>query len=196
MNTATPLSGTAGQKPNGIDQRQASGTQTEADELWYALDSAAKATHAQRKIAEGFERKAAAIRRSLGDDNATGTVTPTDDHLTFFRQGTMSAADFVAQDLPEKPWIVDGMIPSGALGVLLAAEKTGKSLFALDAGDAISRGVEFFGRSTTRTNVLVVEQEGAPYALKARLGRSAAPMRPTTLPSAIASPWISPTPSI
>jgi hypothetical protein len=136
---------------------------TEADLAWQAAAGASdrdKWVSAYLKVSKDLAR----IEDHLGTLPDEG-----EDALTAFSAGTMTAAEFAAQDLPEQTWIVPGMIPAGGLGLLLAAEKTGKSLLALDCGIAVAQGAEFCGQHTSQTNVLFIEQEGAPAALQRRI---------------------------
>lgn len=109
---------------------------------------------------------------SRGIKNGSDSGTPdseANDHLTDFSKGIYTLAEFAARDIPPLTWLVEDTVPSGGLGLLLAAEKTGKSLFAFDCGAAVATGQPFLGRTTSRTNVLVIEEEGSPAAWQYRI---------------------------
>jgi hypothetical protein len=142
--------------------------------------------------AKALEQQAADARAGANRERAkrgapplgptdTAAVEPTPEHLSAFSTGTVSASALLAEDIPPLTWIVDGMIPAGGLGLLLAAEKTGKSLLALDCGQAVATGNPFLARATIATNVLIVEQEGARAALQGRIKRMMADASPDNL---------------
>ncbi len=101
--------------------------------------------------------------------DARTRVSPVVTALDKFSEGVFTLSDFAARDIPPMTWLVEDTVPAGGVGLLLAAEKTGKSLFAFDCGAAVARGQSFLDRNTAQTNVLVVEEEGSPAAWQKRI---------------------------
>ena len=62
-------------------------------------------------------------------------------------------------DLPAMEYIVDGIVPSGALVLLHAREKAGKSLMVIDALASIAAGEPFLDRAVTQGPVAYVSLE-------------------------------------
>jgi hypothetical protein len=59
------------------------------------------------------------------------------------------------------PWIIKGVLPKAALGVVYGASGSGKSFAALDMAMAIARGAEWRGRRVRQSRVAYVAAEGA-----------------------------------
>jgi hypothetical protein len=59
------------------------------------------------------------------------------------------------------PWMVKGVLPKGALGVVYGASGSGKSFVVLDMGMAIARGVEWRQRRVKQGRVAYIAAEGA-----------------------------------
>ena len=59
------------------------------------------------------------------------------------------------------PWIIKGVLPKAALGVVYGASGSGKSFLVLDMGMAIARGVEWRGRKVKQGRVAYITAEGA-----------------------------------
>jgi hypothetical protein len=83
----------------------------------------------------------------------------------------LRAAQFLEFAFPTEEWIIDRLLPATGLGLILAAEKTGKSLFALQMALSIAAGVPFLGRTVKQANVLLVEEEGSQRGFQKRLER-------------------------
>jgi RecA-family ATPase len=62
-------------------------------------------------------------------------------------------------DIPEREWIVQGLIPSGTLTLLTGAGGDGKTLLAQQIATAVSAGTHIFGMATTRTPVIGLYSE-------------------------------------
>lgn len=71
--------------------------------------------------------------------------------------------------VPERQWIVPGMIPRGAVTLLTGDGGTGKSILALQLMACCAIGTEFLGRETTHCKTLGVFCEDEPDELHRRL---------------------------
>lgn len=86
----------------------------------------------------------------------------------------LSVADYLALDFPVEQWLVDKLLPKSGLGLILAAEKTGKSFFALQLALCVGAGVDFVDRPVRRSSVLLIEEEGSPAGYQRRMRRQVA----------------------
>lgn len=59
------------------------------------------------------------------------------------------------------PWIIKGVIPKAALGVVYGASGSGKSFVVLDMGMAVAGGFEWRGRKVRQGKVAYIAAEGA-----------------------------------
>lgn len=59
------------------------------------------------------------------------------------------------------PWIIKGVLPKAALGVVYGASGSGKSFLVLDMCLAIARGIEWRGRKVKQGRVAYIVAEGA-----------------------------------
>lgn len=75
--------------------------------------------------------------------------------------GLCSFADFIADEIEEEDWFIEGFLPRADMGMLFGASGSGKSFLALDMCLAISRGVEWNGRWVQQGRVLYVAAEGS-----------------------------------
>lgn len=107
--------------------------------------------------------------RKNGHDSSTPEATEPITPLSQFSEGVYTLDQFAALKIEPLKWLVQDTIPAGALGMILAAEKAGKSLFQFDVGEAVARGNPFFGFETIATNVLIIEQEGPAAAWQKRI---------------------------
>lgn len=79
------------------------------------------------------------------------------------------AADLLqAADQPNR-WLVDALLPRGALTVLAGPPKVGKSLLALSLAVAVASGQPFLGRAVQPGPVFFWALEDGPDRLRARL---------------------------
>lgn len=69
--------------------------------------------------------------------------------------------DVAIASLPRPAWLIDGVLPSQALGVLIAAPKSFKSFLALDWACHIALGLEWHGRPVRQASGVYVYAEGA-----------------------------------
>lgn len=80
---------------------------------------------------------------------------------------------FLELEFPEARERVEGLLPAQGLALLLAAEKTGKSLLGLQLGMCVASGSPFLGRDTARCPVLLIEEEGTELEMQSRMSRQA-----------------------
>ncbi len=72
----------------------------------------------------------------------------------------VNGAELAKRTYPEPRWLWDKIIPDSGLALLLAGKALGKTIFAIQLSDAISRGRPLFGIATAeRTKTLFVEVE-------------------------------------
>ena len=72
----------------------------------------------------------------------------------------INGKDFPAKyDLKPREFLVDGMFQRGDNILVTAPSKLGKSFFWANAAISISAGVPFLGKSTTKSNVLILDLE-------------------------------------
>jgi len=66
----------------------------------------------------------------------------------------------LAEEVPEAPaWLVHGLLPKGALALLAAYPKVGKSTLAAEGAVAVAQGRDFLGRRTEQGGVLLIVAE-------------------------------------
>ncbi len=72
----------------------------------------------------------------------------------------------LAEPEEQAAWLVDGLLPAGGVSLLAAKPKVGKSTLARNMALAVTRGVPFLGRATTRGAVvyLALEEKRAEVA--------------------------------
>lgn len=64
------------------------------------------------------------------------------------------------EDLPEQQWLIDGVLPKDAVGMLFGDPGVGKSFIALSMATSVATGVGWYGRNCTRGDVVYVAAEG------------------------------------
>ena len=82
---------------------------------------------------------------------------------------TLSLHDLDDLALPDVEWVVDDLLPAGALALLLGRPKVGKSLLAIDLLACVARGEPFLERPTRPGPTLYVPAEDSPAVLRQRL---------------------------
>lgn len=65
-------------------------------------------------------------------------------------------------------WLIDRMIPKSSLVIMSAKPKTGKTYYAFSMTLAVSKGLNFLGRSCQKTNILIVNLEDPDHEVKKR----------------------------
>lgn len=93
---------------------------------------------------------AVAIAEALGS-------TPSEVQSGKFK--TYSPSEMAEQ--PPVSWLIKGILPHADIGMIFGASGAGKSFVALDMACAMARGVDWRGKRTKRTKVLLVAAEGA-----------------------------------
>lgn len=93
---------------------------------------------------------AAAIAEVLG-------TTPSEVQSGKFK--TYSPSEMAEQ--PPVSWLIKGILPHADIGMIFGASGAGKSFVALDMACAMARGVDWRGKRTKRTKVMLVAAEGA-----------------------------------
>lgn len=58
------------------------------------------------------------------------------------------------------PWLIEGVIRQGQVGVIYAAPKLGKSFIALDMSCAVATGTDWLGHDTTQGDTVYIHTEG------------------------------------
>lgn len=82
---------------------------------------------------------------------------------------TLTLRDLDDLTLPDVEWVVDDLLPAGALALLLGRPKAGKSLLAIDLLVSVARGEPFLDRATLPGPALYVPAEDSPAVLRQRL---------------------------
>lgn len=72
-------------------------------------------------------------------------------------------------DFPEPQWLVEGMLPTGALVLLVGRPKAGKSLLAIDLMASVALREPFLGRETKQGPALYFHAEDAVPLVRQRL---------------------------
>ncbi len=110
-----------------------------------------------------MRRELAEVRELLagGADEAAPELAPT------------TAEALLTEDLPPREDVLGSVLPSGGLGLLAGAPKSGKTILALGLALAVCRGERFLDFATRQGPVLVLSGEGGPQLLKERLGKMA-----------------------
>jgi len=79
-------------------------------------------------------------------------------------------ADFLAMEEQEAPYIIEGLVPTGAVVLLAGKPKLGKSLLGLNAALSVSAGAKWLGKFTTSPGpVLICALEDRPSLVRKRL---------------------------
>jgi hypothetical protein len=108
------------------------------------------------------EKRAQAFRETVGMPPAAAPKPEFEPIVAY------TAAELRAKDVKPIPVIVDGLIQAG-FSLLAAAPKRGKSWLMLSLAIAVSTGKTFFGRRTTRGDVLYLDLESGQNRVKKRM---------------------------
>lgn len=68
--------------------------------------------------------------------------------------------------LPDQEWLVHGVIPANAVGVIFGGSGSFKSFITLDLAERVAYGMPWLGRPTKQGPVIVIVAEGAPGTKK------------------------------
>jgi len=107
---------------------------------------------------------------SDGDQAATGQFPAIDNHdvdrnrgraalITSAKLDVVSLASFAGQDITERSWIVDDLIPESNVTDLSGDGGTGKSLLALQLAVGVATGTRWLGRNVAKGAVLYLSCE-------------------------------------
>ena len=96
----------------------------------------------------------------------------------------MTTTEWDALDYPINRKRVEGLLPTFGVALIAAAEKTGKSLLAMQGTLAIASGTPFLGRATVQCPALYIEEEGPPGELRDRMRKQRAGLELTEIPDA------------
>ena len=79
-----------------------------------------------------------------------------------WRSYVKNGLDLLETDFPDRPWTVNGLIPSSSLTILGGTPKVGKSFFSLGLAVSVALGQEFLGEfEVTQGKVLYMALEGS-----------------------------------
>ena len=94
------------------------------------------------------------------------------------RQNTNSKRPFRIEDLPsiwtldaKTEWLVEGLIPAGAITLLTGESGVGKSTFSLALAGSVAHGTPFLNSPTRRSSTLYVDGENPVGTVRDRLDR-------------------------
>lgn len=68
----------------------------------------------------------------------------------------------------ETPWVVKDLLPSGGLSLIVSQPKVGKSTLLKYLTACVLKGEAFLGHETTKTNVLYIDMEEAPWRIRSQ----------------------------
>ncbi len=87
-------------------------------------------------------------------------------------------ARFSIEDIPDiwemdarVNWLVDGVIPEGAITLVSGDSGVGKSTFVLALAGAVANGQPFLGLNSIRRRVLIMDKENGLPVTRERIGR-------------------------
>lgn len=83
----------------------------------------------------------------------------------------MSAGEFLSRQPESIAWVWEPFLPEGALALLAAYMKTGKSTFAYALAVAVAQGRPFLGSQTKQGSVLMLAVEEHPRDMRRRFER-------------------------
>jgi predicted ATP-dependent serine protease len=82
-----------------------------------------------------------------------------------------TAAELLAKTPAKRRWVWDRYLPEGALALLTAYMRVGKTSFVYPLALAVARGEPFLDFATRKTGVLILAVEEHPHDVELRLGR-------------------------
>ena len=82
----------------------------------------------------------------------------------------VQASEFMANDLPDAPEAIGGILYKGSKLVLSGASKAGKTWLFIDLGTAVACGLEWLGIPTAKGRVLYLNTELSERSFQKRLG--------------------------
>lgn len=69
----------------------------------------------------------------------------------------------------EQAWLVDEILPKGVGGLVIGSEKSFKSSVTMDLAQAVANGEPFAGKKTTKSRVLIIQNENSRMTEHQRL---------------------------
>ena len=95
----------------------------------------------------------------------------------------LSASELLSEEVPEVKWCVDGLIPSNGFGMIAGESGCGKTWLLLSLSIAVASGTPWLGTfTTTKGNVLFIDEESGISLLKHRLLKLGEPEEMRSLP--------------
>ena len=101
--------------------------------------------------------------------NGNGYAPPEDVAATAPFLRALSLADLDRMEFPPTRWVVDELIPAGALVLVVGRPKAGKSLLAVDLAASVALGDTFLDRATAHGAVALAPAEDAFSLVRDRL---------------------------
>lgn len=100
----------------------------------------------------------------------------------------LSASELVSEEVPDVKWCVDGLIPTNGFGMIAGESGCGKTWLLLSLSMAVASGTPWLDSfTTTKGNVLFVDEESGISLLKRRLLKLCSPEEARGLPIYFAS---------
>jgi hypothetical protein len=87
------------------------------------------------------------------------------------RFAPLTVDTWFAKDYPEAHDLVEGLLPDEGYGAIIASEKVGKSLLAMQLTLCVATGTMFMGRRVRKAPALYIEEEGSERKARERLHR-------------------------
>jgi hypothetical protein len=140
--------------------------------------------HVRRRVAAGDS-----VESRRGHDEDTGEVGEGEAGEVDGQEGDAGGrvdaegrwiryASFMAMEMPEPKWLVEGIWTAGSHGIIGGEPKTSKTTLALALAMAVASGRPMLGRFSVGTPgpVLMVQEENAPWMMQDRMRKIASSM--------------------
>ena len=89
------------------------------------------------------------------------------------RFAPMTVDSWFAKEYPETQDLIEGLLPDEGYGAIIASEKVGKSLLAMQLALSVASGTDFMGRRVRQAPTLFIEEEGSERKARERLFKQA-----------------------
>lgn len=138
----------------------------------FAARSLRKQLESTAKVVYVGDPTALALAASKGDAvEVSNLAQAAYDEADVFRSfGFYSVPDLSEEDRRPPEFIIDGLLPCG-MTFLSGAPKIRKSFFALQLAIAVAKGERFFGRESTRCDVVYFDLEGSKSRISSRAAK-------------------------